>query len=122
STVTLTSTTGDAGGSGIASTQYQASRNGGAYATVSSTWNTAGSGDGTYALRVIATDVAGNQTVSAAVAGIVVDNTAPSTTDNAPAGWQNSAVTVTLSPTDAGSGVPTTRYSLDGPAWATGTS
>src|SRR5207249_404600 len=60
STVTLTSTTADAGGSGIASIHYEASRNGGAYATASSTWNTAGSGDGTYALRVVATDVAGN--------------------------------------------------------------
>ncbi|MDX6412280.1 MAG: large repetitive protein, partial [Gaiellaceae bacterium] len=39
-----------------------------------------------------------------------------------PAGWQNSAVTVTLSPTDAGSGVSTTRYSVDGGSWNTGTS
>src|SRR5207247_2159537 len=64
-TVTLSSTTGDAGGSGLASVQYEASRNGGAYTPISATWNTAGSGDGTYSLRVVATDVAGNVTTSA---------------------------------------------------------
>src|SRR5439155_4103843 len=102
STVTLSSTTGDAGGSGLSSVQYEASRNGGAYTPISGTWNTAGSGDGNYSLRVVATDIAGNVTTSAAVSGIVVDNTAPTTTDNAPAGWQNSAVTVALGASDAG--------------------
>ena len=113
-TVTLTSTTADSGGSGIASVQYEASRNGGPYLPISANWNTAGSGDGTYDVRVVATDAAGNQTVSAAVTGILVDNAAPSTTDNAPGGWLSAAVTVTLSPTDAGSGVSTTHYSVDG--------
>ncbi len=120
-TVTLSSVTSDPGGSGIGSVQYQASKNGGAYATVASTWNTASTGDGTYSLRVLATDVAGNQLLSTPVNNIVVDNTAPTTTDNAPAGWQNAAVNVTLSPSDGGSGVSTTRYSVDGGSWNTGT-
>src|SRR5439155_4386448 len=59
-TVTLSSTTGDAGGSGLASVQYEASRNGGAYTPIPATWNTAGSGDGTYSLRVVATDAGGH--------------------------------------------------------------
>jgi hypothetical protein len=44
-----------------------------------------------------------------------IDRTAPVTTDNAPAGWSSTAVTVTLSPTDAGgSGVPHTYFTTDG--------
>lgn len=43
-----------------------------------------------------------------------VDAAAPSTTDNAPAGWQASDVTVALTPADgSGSGVATTEYCLD---------
>ena len=43
------------------------------------------------------------------------DHTAPITTDDAPATWQTSAVSVTLSATDQGkSGVDATYYSLDG--------
>ena len=116
----LTSSTSDAG-SGISSVQYEVS-NGGAWTQVPASWNTAGSSDGTYSVRVVARDVAGNVTTSAAVTGIVVDNTAPATTDNAPAGWQNSAVTVNLNATDGGSGVSATQYSLDGGGWTTGTS
>src|SRR5439155_14493398 len=33
---------------------------------------------------------------------VLYDTTAPVTTDDAPSGWRNSAVTVTLSPTDSG--------------------
>ena len=71
---------------------------------------------------MVATDVAGNQTTSAAVSGILVDNTAPNTTDNAPGGWLSAAAIVTLTPTDGGSGVSTTHYSVDGGSWSTGTS
>ncbi|MHB8643094.1 MAG: OmpL47-type beta-barrel domain-containing protein [Gaiellaceae bacterium] len=118
--VSLASSSADAGGSGVASVQYEVS-NGGAYAPVAASWNTAGSADGTYSVHVVVRDVAGNVTTSAPVTGILVDNTAPNTTNDAPAGWQNAAVTVHLTPTDAGSGVSTTQYSLDGGAWMTGT-
>ena len=41
------------------------------------------------------------------------DGAAPETGDDAPSAWQGSDVTVTLSPTDAGSGVNATRYCSD---------
>lgn len=42
------------------------------------------------------------------------DITAPVTTDNAPSGWQNSDVTITLSCTDTNSGCSNTYYETDG--------
>ena len=48
------------------------------------------------------------------------DTTPPTTQDNAPAGWQNRAVTVTLTATDV-SGVAKTLSRLDGRGWKTGT-
>ena len=58
---------------------------------------------------------------------ILVDTIPPATSDNAPVGWQTSDVTVTLTPTDAASGMSgglaKTEYKLDGAsAWSTGTS
>jgi hypothetical protein len=45
---------------------------------------------------------------------IYTDFNAPSTTDNAPAGWQNADITVTLLPTDTGgSGLKDTFYCVD---------
>jgi immune inhibitor A len=43
-----------------------------------------------------------------------IDKTAPVTTDNADGLWHGFAVTVTLKPTDGGSGVSATRYTVDG--------
>ena len=62
---------------------------------------------------MVATDTAGNTTTSATVTKLV-DNTKPSTTDDAPSGWQASPVTVQLSANDGGSGVNVTEYSVDG--------
>lgn len=67
------------------------------------------------------TDNAGNST-SNTVSGIQIDRTAPNTgisgTSNT---WVNGEVAVTLTPTDNGSGVATTKYSIDGGAQQTGT-
>jgi large repetitive protein len=65
-------------------------------------------------------DRAGN-TSTASVAGIKIDRTAPSTSASAPSAWVNNDVTVTLSPSDALSGVATTSSSLDGALAHTGT-
>ncbi len=43
-----------------------------------------------------------------------VDITDPSTTDNAPSGWQNSSVSVILSASDTTSGVSKTYYTTPG--------
>ena len=46
-----------------------------------------------------------------------IDTRAPQTSDDAPAGWHSGAVTLTLAPSDAASGVAATTWSLDnGPA------
>jgi len=49
-----------------------------------------------------------------------IDNSAPVTTSNALSTYVDLAV-ITLSPTDALSGVSTTKYRIDGGAWQTGT-
>ena len=51
-----------------------------------------------------------------------VDQFAPSTVDDVPAGWVNHAVTVTLTATDTGSGIAHTEYRLDAGDWTIGTS
>ena len=53
-----------------------------------------------------------NQTVTADSAASV-DDKAPTTSDNIPAGWQTSEVTVTLTATDDGKGVNKTYYTTD---------
>ena len=115
--VNLTSTTSDPGGadaSGVVSVAYEYSTNsGGSWQSTGASFNSAAAADGNVDLHVIATDAAGNTTTSAAVTSLV-DKTKPVTTDNAPGGWQSSAVTFTLSPSDAGSGVNVTEYSVDG--------
>jgi hypothetical protein len=51
------------------------------------------------------------------------DCTAPVTTDDAPAGWQNASFSVTLTPSDTGgAGVDYTSYRVDNGTWANGTS
>lgn len=57
-----------------------------------------------------------NKTISTQniASGTSVDDKAPTTTDNIPAGWQTSAVTVTLTASDGGKGVNYTIYTTDG--------
>jgi hypothetical protein len=86
-------------------------------------WDLSSLTDGAqYTVVARATDAAGNTTDSAPTT-VTLDETAPTTTDNAPAGSQSSDVTVTLSPSDgSGSGVASTSYRVDGGAWHVGTS
>ena len=107
--------------SGVSVVMYEALI-GGVWTGISQTWATTSVSDGVYDLRVVVADVAGNTTTSAVVAGRRVDNTAPDTSHNAPADWQSGATTVGLSPSDGGSGVANTQYSVDGGGWNSGTS
>ena len=82
--------------------------------------------DGDHSLQVRATDAAGN-VEAPQTAHVEIDRTPPTTTDDAPATWTNQQVTVTLTPTDGGSGMSgglaTTQYSTDGgTTWTTGVS
>ncbi len=73
--------------------------------------------DGLYDLRVFTTDASGNAEATPATTSVRVDNTAPATTDDAPTGWRNGDVVVTLTAGDpGGSGVAQTEYRLDGGA------
>lgn len=78
-------------------------------------------GAGVHTITYWSVDNAGN-VETATTKTVEIDETAPVTTDNAPSGWQNHDVTVTLSPTDDASGVDTTFFTVDGGSMQTGTS
>ena len=93
-TVSLTSTTSDTGGSGIATVSYELAPNGGSFNSQPASWDTTLLSDGLYDLRVVATDVAGNTKTSPAVT-TRVDNTPPALNFTSPA--TGSVVTGTVS-------------------------
>ena len=66
-------------------------------------------------------DNVGN-TGSKTVSGVKIDRTAPNTGITAPSGWNNTDVTLTLTPNDGLSGVSVTNFVLDGGAQQTGAS
>jgi hypothetical protein len=73
------------------------------------------SGDGCYQYMLSETDNVGLTSMLSTT--VEVDTTAPATTDNSASigsGWEDSAQTVTLSSTDAGSGVANTYFTTDG--------
>jgi len=78
------------------------------------------SADGGHTLAVRATDAAGNVEAVQKME-VLVDGTAPTTTDNTD-GLAHPVFSVVLTPSDALSGVATTSYRLDGGAWRSGTS
>lgn len=80
-----------------------------------------GNGTGLFASAAVS-DRAGNTTVASSTA-VNIDASAPTTTSDAPAGWQNADVVVNLNATDDGpSGIQGTFFQLDGSAPAAGTS
>ena len=83
--------------------------------TSSPSTETETSGDGCYQYTLAETDNVG--LVSTLMTTVEVDTTAPVTADNSSSiggEWENSTQTVTLSPTDAGSGVAKTYFTTDG--------
>ena len=112
---TITLSPSDGAGSGVASTTYKI--DGGA---AQSGTSVVVSADGTHTVTYASTDAAGNVEATHSIT-VKVDKTAPVTTDNHPALYQKSDVTVTLTPTDATSGVASTGYKIDGGATQTGT-
>ena len=77
--------------------------------------------NGTWYFHIRTVDNAGNGGATTHYT-VNVDVSAPSTTDDAPAGWRDTAVTVTLTPSDTASGVASTAYRVDGVGWQSGTS
>jgi predicted CxxxxCH...CXXCH cytochrome family protein len=127
---TFTLTANDTGGSGVASTWYKldgaASFSAGTSVAVAAPL----SGSASHTITWYSIDVAGNQegtkTVTFTVAAaLVVDATAPATTSSFnPAAGANFKTnqTVTLTATDAGSGVKATYYKVDSGAFVQETS
>jgi YVTN family beta-propeller protein len=77
--------------------------------------------DGSYNVAFRSEDNAGNvENKQSAV--IRLDQTAPVTSDNAPADWVSQDATVSLDANDSGSGAVNTYYTLDGGAQQAGTS
>ena len=100
--------------SGVDSVTYEYSSDGTTWApigTLSSApfdsiiWNTTAVSDGVYQLHVVIRDVAGNQTISAAVTNVRIDNTAPTTSQNDPGQYLRATKTLTGSAADGGSGI-----------------
>ncbi|GAA2018494.1 hypothetical protein GCM10009740_02900 [Terrabacter terrae] len=79
-----------------------------------------GEGEGLKATATVA-DLAGNST-TADSAVVNIDRHAPVTGANAPAGWNNSAVTVSLDASDGLSGIAATYYQVDDKNVTSGTS
>ncbi len=114
-----------ANGSGVASVEYRAQGSStwttvsGAQATISVAAPADGSNDGMHAFDYQATDGAGN-TSTIGHCTVKVDTQGPVVTTNADAYWHNSAVTVHLQATDAGSGVAQVSYQPQGAStWTT---
>jgi len=74
--------------------------------------------EGTSYIRYKANDSVGNDE-SVKNQTIKIDTTPPTTTDDAPSGWQNSPFNVTLTCSDSGSGCSVTSYRVDGGVWQT---
>jgi PGF-pre-PGF domain-containing protein len=62
-----------------------------------------------------------NESNNRAAIQLIVDSSTPTTTDNAPKGWQPTAFNVSLLPYDALSGVAYTSYRVDNGSWYNGT-
>ena len=120
-------------GSGVAKVDFYARRSGGAWVLVGTgttapfSWtfdSTPAGGDGLYEFYSVATDVLGNREpkVPAAEAFTTVDTTPPSTVSSlggisGTLPWYVSAVTVTLTASDATTGVSATQYRIDAGTW-----
>jgi hypothetical protein len=74
--------------------------------------------DGVWHYNLHTVDAAGNWSAATSLGPFLIDTVPPVTTDDAPAGWSSSPVSVTLTATDAGL-VTYTEYALNGDPWVT---
>jgi chitinase len=127
-TVTVAGTAAD-GGSGLASVSHEYRLGTGTWtqictqatSPISCAWNTTSLADGLYDLRTVATDVAGNQTISSPVVNRRVDNNAPTVTMTDPGAALRGTITLASTSGDGnGSGVSTVKYEYKGTGgWVT---
>ena len=104
-TIGLTSSSADAGGSGVDTVIFQRSPAGaGTWTNQAASWDTTAQADGQYDLRVVTTDDAGNTFTSATIT-VRVDNTNPTGSITAPADAANVRGTISLTSNSADAGV-----------------
>ena len=113
---TITFTPSDSG-SGVASTFY--TLDGGDSQIGTSVILTT---EGSHILTYWSVDKAGNIETPSHSITVMIDKTAPATTDDAPTDWVGADTTITFTPSDSGSGVASTFYTLDGGDSQIGTS
>jgi Bacterial Ig domain len=113
-TVTVTSNSADTGGSGVASAQFQVRPTSGSYSSLGAavtgspfqtSWDTTGVANGSYDLRVITTDNAGNQVTSSAVT-VTVSNSFTMSAPSPQTAGNSFSVTITK----RSAGVTDTNY------------
>jgi len=81
-------------------------------------WDTTLVADGNYFIDLNAWDFTDSNAIDSSNASFMVDNTAPSTSDDHNAGWQSTNASVILSCSDgSGSGCFSTAYRIDFGAW-----
>jgi len=108
----ITLTLADTGGSGVASTFYCVDTDDTCTPGTEYTAPVTISSEGNQYFRYASTDNAGNaQTIASR--NIQLDKTAPTTTDDAPTGWQSADFDITLTETDALSEIASTMYCVD---------
>ena len=129
-TVTVAGTAAD-GGSGLVSVSLEYRSTVGTWTNlctqatspISCAWDTTSLADGLWDVRTVATDVAGNQTISAPVFNRRVDNAAPTVSLTDPGTPVKGTITLASTTGDgaAGSGVSSVRYEykLGAGAWTT---
>jgi chitinase len=129
-TVTVAGTAADAG-SGLATVAHEYRSTTGSWtqfctqatSPISCGWNTTSLADGLYDLRTVATDAAGNQTISSPVSNRRVDNTAPAVTISDPGAALKGTITLDSASGDGnGSGVASVQYEYKlstGSTWVT---
>jgi hypothetical protein len=109
--VTLSAT--DTGGSGVANIYY--ALDGGTPQTYSAPFAVSGQRSHTIVYWSVDSAVTGGNTEAIKTGYVNIDTTVPTVSDNAPATWSSTAVTVTLTPADTGgSGLQKTQYRLQG--------
>ena len=119
SAVTVHLSPADAGGSGVAATQYRAQGSATWLPAASDAFTVAapadGSGDGPHAYEFRALDAAGNESATGSCT-VRIDTQGPAVADDADVYWHNGAVNVTLTASDTGSGVQAIRCRPQGAA------
>jgi hypothetical protein len=77
-------------------------------------------GDGQWYFNLRSVDGRGNwNPAPTSIGPFLIESNPPITTSNIPVGWTSSLPAVSITATDAGSGVRYTRFSYDGGAWTT---